>query len=113
MTKIMIVDDESDLRNMLNLILLKKGFETDLAEDGVEFLDKIDNSNPDVVILDVMMPGPTMVEILEKLKKKKCKPKIILLTVVRYSEKEKEKMSRRLILLTVNQNNRPFLFRSL
>ena len=39
-----------------------------------------------------MMPGLTTREILERLKEKDCKPKIILLTVVRFSEEEKEKI---------------------
>jgi DNA-binding response OmpR family regulator len=39
-----------------------------------------------------MMPGLTTREILDKLKEKKTKPKIILLTVVRYSEEEKQKL---------------------
>jgi DNA-binding response OmpR family regulator len=92
MTKIMIVDDEIDLREMLNLIICKEGFETLTAEDGDDFLNKIDDFQPDLVTLDVMMPGLTTREILDKLKEKKTKPKIILLTVVRYSEEEKQKL---------------------
>ncbi len=92
MTKVMVVDDEPDLREMLNLMLHKEGFETEMAEDGSEFLNKLDSFNPDLVTLDVMMPGLTTSEILKKLKEKKSKPKIILLTVVRYSEEEKEKI---------------------
>jgi len=85
MTKIMIVEDETDLREMLNLMIRKEGFEALTAEDGDDFLSKIDDFQPDLVTLDVMMPGLTTEEILEQLSKKKCKPKIILLTVVRYS----------------------------
>ena len=92
MTKIMVVDDEPDLREMLNLMLHKEGFDIETAEDGSAFLDKLDGFNPDIVTLDVMMPGLTTGEILKKLKKKKSKPKIILLTVVRYSEEEKGKI---------------------
>jgi two-component system alkaline phosphatase synthesis response regulator PhoP len=92
MTKIMVVDDESDLRDMLNLMLHKEGFETETAEDGTEFLNRLDTFNPDIVTLDVMMPGLTTSEILKDLKDKKSKPKIILLTVVRYSEEEKKKI---------------------
>jgi DNA-binding response OmpR family regulator len=92
MTKIMIVDDETDLREMLNLMIRKEGFETATAENGDDFLNKIDVFQPDLVTLDVMMPGLTTREILEKLPEKKTKPKIILLTVVRYSEEEKQKL---------------------
>jgi len=95
MTKIMIVDDETDLREMLNIMLRKEGFETAVAENGDDFLSKIDEFQPELVTLDVMMPGLTTREILEKLKEKKTKPKIILLTVVRYSEEEKQKLYQR------------------
>ena len=90
MNKIMVVDDEPDLRDMLNIMLSKEGFEIELAEDGSDFLEKVDTFNPDVVTLDVMMPGPTTEEILKGLKKRKSKPKVILLTVVRFDGDEKK-----------------------
>ncbi len=92
MPKIMVVDDEPDLREMLGLMLNKEGFETETAENGSDFLDKLDEFNPDIVTLDIMMPGLTTSEILKELKGKKSNPKIILLTVVRYSEEEKKKI---------------------
>ena len=92
MTKIMIVEDEQDLREMLEIMLNKEGYQTDTAANGLELLKKIDIFQPDFVTLDIMMPGLTTSEILERLKDKKIKPKIILLTVVRYSEEEKQKI---------------------
>ena len=93
MKKIMVVDDEQDLREMINIIMQKEGFETEIAKDGEEFLEKIDTFQPDLVTLDVMMPGLTTKDILEQLKdKKSSNPKIILLTVVRYSDAEKKKI---------------------
>ena len=92
MTKVMVVDDEHDLREMINLMMQKEGFETEMAENGEDFLNKIDNFQPDLVTLDVMMPGLTTKEILERLQEKISKPKIILLTVVRFSEEEKARI---------------------
>ena len=92
MVKVMVVDDEDDLREMIKLMMQKEGYETEMAENGSRFLEKVDDFQPDIVTLDVMMPGPTTKEILEKLKDKNSKTKIILLTVVRYSEEEKEKI---------------------
>lgn len=92
MTRIMVVDDEPDLRKMLNTMFIKEGFEIETAEDGSDFLNKIDSFKPDIVTLDVMMPGLTTNEILKKLKRKKSKPKIILLTVVRFSNEEIKKL---------------------
>ena len=90
MTKIMIVDDEPDMREMVDIMMRKEGFETETVENGTDFLEKIDEFSPDIVTLDVMMPGPTTEEILEKLKKKKSNPKVILLTVVRLDRDEKK-----------------------
>ena len=92
MIKIMIVEDERDLREMLEIILNKEGYQTDTAVNGLELLKKIDVFQPDLITLDVMMPGLTTSEILEKLKDKKTKPKIIILTVTRYSEEDKQKI---------------------
>jgi DNA-binding response OmpR family regulator len=88
----MVVDDEQDLREMIQIMLRKEGFQTNTAENGTDLLNKIDDFQPDLITLDVMMPGLTTREILDKLKEKKTKPKIILLTVVRYSEEEKQKL---------------------
>jgi two-component system alkaline phosphatase synthesis response regulator PhoP len=88
----MVVDDEQDIREMLALMLHREGYQTETAENGAELLKKIDAFQPDLITLDIMMPGMTTSEILEKLKDKKSKPKIILLTVIRYSEEEKQKI---------------------
>ena len=92
MRKIMIVDDEQDFREMVELMIQKEGFETEMAEDGIDFLNKIDRFQPDLVTLDVMMPGLSAFEILDKLKEKENKPKIILLTSIRYTNKEIERL---------------------
>ena len=93
MKKIMVVDDEQDLREMIHLIVQKEGFTAMTAENGVDFLSKIDSFQPDLVTLDVMMPGLATKDILEKLQHKKNHPKIILLTVVRFTEKEKQRLT--------------------
>lgn len=90
MTKIMVVDDEPDLREMINLMMQKEGFETVTCESGDDLIQKIDGFTPDLITLDVMMPGLTTREILEKLKEKHSAAKIILLTVVRFSDEEKK-----------------------
>ena len=88
----MIVEDEPDLRDMLNLMMRKEGYETQIATDGNDFLNKVDQFIPDIVTLDVMMPGLTTKEILEKLQSKTTEPKILLLTVVQFSDEEKIKL---------------------
>ena len=70
MTRVMVVDDEPDMRELLDIMMQKDGFETEVAVDGSDFLKRVDVFYPDIVTLDVMMPGLLTEEILEKLKKK-------------------------------------------
>ncbi|MFH2020046.1 MAG: response regulator [archaeon] len=89
MSKLMIVDDNHDIAKTLKLIVEKQGHTTDISHDGKEFLSKVAMYKPNLVLLDVMMPGLTTKEILADMKQKKLgKIKIILVTVVRFSDDE-------------------------
>ena len=55
--KILVVDDESDMRIYLSTVVETMGFEPILAEDGTKALEKARADQPVLVILDVMMPG--------------------------------------------------------
>ena len=54
--KILVVDDEVDLVEMLTMRLEASGYEVITASNGQEGLDKAQNENPDLMLLDVMMP---------------------------------------------------------
>lgn len=87
----MIVDDHRDIVDTLQTIAEKEGNITETASNGEEFLKKIGAFNPDLVLLDVMMPGLTTRQILEKLKERGLgNQKIVLVTVVRFSEEEEK-----------------------
>jgi CheY-like chemotaxis protein len=57
MRKILVVDDEAGIRTVLRLALTRAGYEVAEAEDGEQALERIADSLPDLVLLDVMMPG--------------------------------------------------------
>lgn len=66
---VLIVDDEPMTRDLLRLMLERAGYDISEAEDGIDALEKIKDSTPDAVILDVMMPhmdGITVCEILRR-----------------------------------------------
>ncbi len=54
---VLIVDDEPMARTLLRLMLVRAGFKVSEAEDGYDALEKVKISRPDVMLLDVMMPG--------------------------------------------------------
>ena len=54
---VLVVDDEPMARTLLRLMLVRAGFDVVEAEDGYAALDKLQEAAPDIMILDVMMPG--------------------------------------------------------
>lgn len=69
MQKILIIDDEEDIREILSYNLQKEGFETFVASNGEDGIQMAINSNPDLILLDVMMPGMDGIEVCETLRK--------------------------------------------
>lgn len=63
--KILIADDEKNIRDSLKLILDEEGYSTDVASDGEEALQKIENDNFDIVITDIKMPKVDGIQLLE------------------------------------------------
>jgi two-component system alkaline phosphatase synthesis response regulator PhoP len=63
--KILIADDEPDILEILKYNLLNEGYEVVTAKDGDEALEKARRTSPDLVILDVMMPKKTGVEVCQ------------------------------------------------
>ena len=83
MINIMIVDDHSMIREGLKQLLELDGNMrvVEEASDGVECLEKIGTAKPDVLLLDINMPRMNGLEVLAKLKEKKIKTKVLVLTV--------------------------------
>jgi CheY-like chemotaxis protein len=94
MTRIMVVDDEKDVVDSVLTILGTCGYETMHAYSGKECLVKIKKNKPDLILLDVMMPGMVAREVIEEINKDKTlkEIKIIYLTAVTASDKEKKEM---------------------
>ena len=80
MKRILIVDDDKDLRFNLSCILKEKGYEVIAAVDGKQALNALAQSSPDLVLLDVRLPGMDGVELLEEMKKIEKNLPIIMLT---------------------------------
>jgi two-component system alkaline phosphatase synthesis response regulator PhoP len=66
--KILLVDDEEDILELLQYNLRREGFQTVLAYDGVEGLEQAEAEQPDLIILDVMMPRLDGLEVCRRLR---------------------------------------------
>ncbi|MCK5579815.1 MAG: response regulator [Candidatus Omnitrophica bacterium] len=66
--KILIVDDEQSIAEMLEMRLEAMGYETDMAHDGEEALKKVKEFKPELIILDIMMPKVDGLEVCRILK---------------------------------------------
>jgi len=68
MKKILVVDDEDDIRHFLELVLREKGYEIASASGGEDGLVRARSFRPHLVLLDIMMPGLDGWQVLERLK---------------------------------------------
>ena len=66
--KILTVDDEPDVRRLIEIKLKKAGFEVITAADGEEGVEKAKAENPDLILMDVMMPKMDGYTAVEKIK---------------------------------------------
>lgn len=82
--KVLIADDEPDILEILKYNLASQGYEVITARDGDEALEKARRTNPDLIVLDVMMPKKTGVEVCELLRAQQAfrETLIIFLTAV-------------------------------
>lgn len=79
MTKILIVEDESSLAEPLSFLLRKEGFETVIAEDGLKAVELFTSQHPDLILLDLMLPGISGTEVCKRIRGVSMVP-IIMLT---------------------------------
>ena len=77
--KILIVDDDTNICELLRLYTEKEGFEAAIANDGESALKKFDSFSPDLMLLDIMLPGLDGWQVCREIRKKSACP-IIMLT---------------------------------
>ena len=79
MPLIMVVDDDQDLAEMLGIVLNGSGFEVDLVNNGDGVMDIFRANTPDLVLLDVMLPGIDGIEVCRRIRQESMVP-IVMLT---------------------------------
>ena len=82
MARILLVEDDETIRMALQFALGKAGYDVVVAEDGAEGLLKAQNENPDLILLDIMLPGFSGIHITRTLRQAGNRTPIILLTAL-------------------------------
>ena len=80
MPSVLVVEDDQDLAEMLGIVLNGAGIEVDLVSRGDEVMDVFRNNQPDVVLLDVMLPGLDGVEVCKAIREESPRVPIIFLS---------------------------------
>lgn len=76
--RILIADDEAEIRDLLRLYLENDGYEVVEAADGIEAMEKLKRENPNLLILDIMMPGLDGYRVLRNIRENSNIPVIML-----------------------------------
>lgn len=82
MTKVLVVDDEPNIVLSLEFLMEQAGFEVVTAEDGEQALARVDDTQPDLLLLDISLPGISGFDVLERLRSQEATAQlpIIMLT---------------------------------
>ncbi|WP_456277420.1 response regulator [Bacillus sp. AK128] len=78
--KILIVDDQFGIRILLNEVFQKEGYQTFQAANGYQALEIVDKHSPDLVLLDMKIPGMDGIEILKRMKAVDQEIRVIIMT---------------------------------
>lgn len=81
MSKVIIIEDEETLLNLLDIKLNQEGYEVEVARDGQEGLEKIKTNQPDLILLDIVMPKMGGFEVMEALRKDEELSKIPIIII--------------------------------
>src|ERR1700756_109924 len=77
---ILVIDDEADIRESLETLLSLEGYAVDLAQNGTEGLRALDSRGYDLVLLDLMMPDRSGMEVLREVRERDLETPIFLIT---------------------------------
>jgi CheY-like chemotaxis protein len=90
MAKILVIDDEEGIRNLLDTLLERKGYDVILADSGEKGLEVFRRARPDVVVLDLKMPGMDGLTVLQQIHQLNPKQPVIILTGAGNPESERQ-----------------------
>src|SRR5687767_14030504 len=84
--RVLVVEDDADLRTLMWRIFADGGHEVAVAADGAEGIEKIHSLRPELVVLDIVLPGLDGFSVLRSLKKLPAPPPVVMVSVHSHSE---------------------------
>ena len=90
MSKILVIDDEQGIRNLLDTLLSRKGYEVILASNGQKGLELCRRERPDVVVLDLKMPEMNGLTVLQQVRQLNPVQPVVILTGAGTAEAEQQ-----------------------
>ena len=91
--RILVVDDEADIRMTLSMVLMAAGYEVDGVEDGEAALESMENRSYDLVLLDLMLPHVGGLEVLRRLPRKAQDTPVVVISAMGQEEAMQESLS--------------------
>ena len=79
--RVLLGEDDADIRELIRYSLARAGFKVEEASDGAEALEKVLSFSPDLVVLDVMLPGMTGLEVCQRLRSRPESARLPILVV--------------------------------
>lgn len=80
MAKVLVIEDEANIRTLTELLLKRLGHEVLLADNGWKGLDLYRREHPDVIVLDLIMPGMDGIEVLRQIRSVDLHQRVIVVT---------------------------------
>jgi CheY-like chemotaxis protein len=90
MATILVIDDEPGIRDLLDTLLSRKGYDVVLADSGQKGLEVFRRARPDVIVLDLKMPGMNGVTVLQQIRSLNPTQPVIVLTGAATPESEQQ-----------------------
>lgn len=90
LAKILVIDDEQGIRNLLDTLLRRKGYDVILSANGQKGLELFRRERPDVIVLDLKMPGMDGLTVLQQIRSLDPKKPVIVLTGTGTAEAEQK-----------------------
>ena len=87
-TKVLIVDDDAFLLDMYSIKFKESGFSVEIAKNGEEAVAKAKSLNPDVILLDIVMPKMDGFDVLREIKKDNIAPGAVIFILTNLGQKE-------------------------